>query len=628
MKCLLKFLKFTMYGISLALKLGTAAEAPAENGLLGRELSLSAARDNSFQGGLLGKRAKRLFHDLDQSESGQEKESEQPLASLLTQASRPHSISTPPIKRLRFEEDSPEDDSQEQQSGLPRPSFVQIQTHGQSGDQTSPNPEEDNGLPRPYFPGDASPCESDGEESTSQPLFNSARSPDESDNESLSSQASTHDLSLTVPPAENKAAAFEDVWSRTIQELNQGSIVLISRVLDAIEKGQIPSTALRQIEIESLFFHNPASSAYSSRELFALMTIWESKNMNIPDWFIDEILIRTARPGSFKPNDLYVLGKLYWQGSDLPQDPLKALKLFRAAAHQGSAAAQYNLAKFYMDGRGVARDPYLAIQLLVKAADLDYVPAQRGLKKMFKPAAITLPVPVFPSGPQQLIDHLKHNLHKMREFYRKPPPFSDGDGTCNELGKGYFLQEFSPQLVTSVERHLNFIEHLKMPGFCITALEPRAPHWDSYLVVGSLNGKYYFWSCIKCFEAVMGKPYLLSEQLDEVILFNEEALELFRTNNTLEDVKLILTSLKETAPHLHKYVEDMLKSYFEQVNSKPAALRKTYDGIITFMDDLQTTLLSHFSFVRRLPQQLILILQGTQNYRNARFKQAYPWFFE
>lgn len=629
MKCLLKFLRFMMYGIVLALKFGTAAEAPAENGLLDRELNLSAARDNSFQGSPLGKRARKLFDDLLQPESGQEKESEQPLAALRTQVRRPHSTSTPPIKRLRFEEESPEDDSQEQQSGLPRPSFIQIQNHGQPADQISYNSEEDNGLPRPYFPGDASPCESDGEESTSQSLFDPARSPDESDNESLSSQASADDLSLTISQKEDKAAALKDVWSQTIQELNRGSIVLISRVLDAIEKGQIPSAALRQIEIESLFFHSPASSAYSSRELFALMTIWESKNMDIPDWFIDEILIRTARPESLKPNDLYILGELYWQGNGLPQDPLKSLKLFTTAANQGSAAAQYNLAKFYMDGRGVARDPFLAIELLVKAAEQDFLPAQRGLKKMFKPAATTIPAPIFPSGPQQQLDHLRHNLQQMRNFYREHPPFSDWNGTCTTLGKGHILQEFSPQLVACIDRYLIFIEHLKMPGFCITAIEPKAPWWEHHILFEHSGTKYYFWNCLKCFEDVTCQPYLLFEQLCKVIHFNREALNhLLHTNSSLEDVKLMLTSVKETRPSLHKYLEAMLKPYLEQGNSKPAALRETYNQIIVLVNDLQLTLRSHRSFAERLSKQLFLILEGTESYRNARFKQAYPWFFE
>ncbi len=54
------------------------------------------------------------------------------------------------------------------------------------------------------------------------------------------------------------------------------------------------------------------------------------------------------------------LGALYDAGLGVAPDPVRAAKLFRAAARQGSGAAQLNLAKLYLKGRGVQADPVLA----------------------------------------------------------------------------------------------------------------------------------------------------------------------------------------------------------------------------------------------------------------------------
>jgi len=54
------------------------------------------------------------------------------------------------------------------------------------------------------------------------------------------------------------------------------------------------------------------------------------------------------------------LGALYDAGLGVAPDPVRAVKLFRAAALQGSAAAQLNLAHLYDKGRGVQADPVLA----------------------------------------------------------------------------------------------------------------------------------------------------------------------------------------------------------------------------------------------------------------------------
>jgi TPR repeat protein len=54
------------------------------------------------------------------------------------------------------------------------------------------------------------------------------------------------------------------------------------------------------------------------------------------------------------------LGALYDAGLGVAPDPVRAAKLFREAALQGSGAAQINLANLYLKGRGVQADPVLA----------------------------------------------------------------------------------------------------------------------------------------------------------------------------------------------------------------------------------------------------------------------------
>ncbi|HUJ88123.1 MAG TPA: hypothetical protein VLX30_14840 [Burkholderiales bacterium] len=54
------------------------------------------------------------------------------------------------------------------------------------------------------------------------------------------------------------------------------------------------------------------------------------------------------------------LGALYDAGLGVAPDPVRAAKLFHAAARQGSGAGQLNLANLYLAGRGVQADPVLA----------------------------------------------------------------------------------------------------------------------------------------------------------------------------------------------------------------------------------------------------------------------------
>ena len=52
----------------------------------------------------------------------------------------------------------------------------------------------------------------------------------------------------------------------------------------------------------------------------------------------------------------YVLGGMYYEGKNVPQDYAEAIKWYRKAADQGHAGAQFALGFMYVVGRGVPQD--------------------------------------------------------------------------------------------------------------------------------------------------------------------------------------------------------------------------------------------------------------------------------
>ncbi|MDD2626218.1 MAG: tetratricopeptide repeat protein [Candidatus Methanomethylophilus sp.] len=63
------------------------------------------------------------------------------------------------------------------------------------------------------------------------------------------------------------------------------------------------------------------------------------------------------------PGDLYVLGRMYYQGMSVPVDKAKAAALFGLAADQGNPEAQLHLGLMFMLGDGVPEDPEKAATL-------------------------------------------------------------------------------------------------------------------------------------------------------------------------------------------------------------------------------------------------------------------------
>jgi hypothetical protein len=74
----------------------------------------------------------------------------------------------------------------------------------------------------------------------------------------------------------------------------------------------------------------------------------------------------TSMPSS--PEDQFLLGKAYAEGSGTEKSLPKAVICWTKAAKAGNERAQYNLATLYLDGKGVTHDPELAFQWLEKAS--------------------------------------------------------------------------------------------------------------------------------------------------------------------------------------------------------------------------------------------------------------------
>ena len=66
----------------------------------------------------------------------------------------------------------------------------------------------------------------------------------------------------------------------------------------------------------------------------------------------------------------------------MEKDLKQAAELFRKAAVQGEAEAQYDLGVCYCNGEGVEKDPKQAAYWYRKAAEQGYEPAREALKTL------------------------------------------------------------------------------------------------------------------------------------------------------------------------------------------------------------------------------------------------------
>jgi TPR repeat protein len=77
------------------------------------------------------------------------------------------------------------------------------------------------------------------------------------------------------------------------------------------------------------------------------------------------------------------LGLFYIQGlGGLPEDEIKALRLFKQAADQGNSDAIYWIGVFLEAGRSVPRDTERARMWLKRAAEMGHVDAKRELSRL------------------------------------------------------------------------------------------------------------------------------------------------------------------------------------------------------------------------------------------------------
>ena len=79
-------------------------------------------------------------------------------------------------------------------------------------------------------------------------------------------------------------------------------------------------------------------------------------------------LLETAAEGAFVPG-VVALADLLQGADDVPADPARALLLYREAALQGFAPAEFGLGMSYADGRGIPRDAAVAARWFKQAAD-------------------------------------------------------------------------------------------------------------------------------------------------------------------------------------------------------------------------------------------------------------------
>jgi len=75
----------------------------------------------------------------------------------------------------------------------------------------------------------------------------------------------------------------------------------------------------------------------------------------------------------------YHFGTLYWNGVGVGKDDTEAVQWYRRAADQGYAPARYDLGIAYRDGRGVAKGEADFVQWNRKAAEQGFPPAQHNL---------------------------------------------------------------------------------------------------------------------------------------------------------------------------------------------------------------------------------------------------------
>ena len=127
---------------------------------------------------------------------------------------------------------------------------------------------------------------------------------------------------------------------------------------------------------------------------------------------------------SLPPSTLCNLGVRYFDAKNVVKSNKRVVILFRKAANQGDASAQYNLGWMYANGRGVEQNDQKAVEWYRKAADQEHASAQFNLGEMYQ----------YGRGVEQ-------NDQKAAEWYTKAAEQGDADAQTNlgvmyQLGRG------------------------------------------------------------------------------------------------------------------------------------------------------------------------------------------------
>lgn len=123
----------------------------------------------------------------------------------------------------------------------------------------------------------------------------------------------------------------------------------------------------------------------------------------------------------------YMLGKIYLEGTYVPKDIPKAVKLFTQAAEQKNEYAAYQLGRIYLFGEEIPKDTEKAIRWLILSADLGNQYAQYALGKIYlageeAPQDIARAVELFTSSANQKNMFAQYQLGKLYlsgEYQRK-----------------------------------------------------------------------------------------------------------------------------------------------------------------------------------------------------------------
>ena len=190
-------------------------------------------------------------------------------------------------------------------------------------------------------------------------------------------------LEKAVPAA--APAKESDLRAWAVERTNDLGKVLDGRAT-IVEARRLVHACVDRIEIDPAarrgYLYMP-SDAYGcfTRDTSTRGTLGEGRGVPKGDKEAAELYRKAAEQG-FAPAQ-YSLGVMYAEGRGVPKDDKQAVGWFRKSAEQGDAYAQSSLGMMYATGRGVPQDDKEAVRWYRKAAEQGYADAQLTLGWMY-----------------------------------------------------------------------------------------------------------------------------------------------------------------------------------------------------------------------------------------------------